>query len=88
VQSVILGGGRTDSAFDATGLAVPGDAGVEDEAGEVVLGYCAAVRGLLNDDPGGPLHPPGVRLSEALQEVRESLEHNLEAQKGGVPSRC
>jgi hypothetical protein len=26
---------------------------------EIVLEYCAAVRGMLNDDQGGPLHPPG-----------------------------
>jgi hypothetical protein len=83
-----LSGGRTDRALGATGLAVPGAAGVADEAGEVVLGYCAAVRGILNDDQGGPLHPPGVRMSEALQEVRASLERNFAAQKGGVPSRC
>src|SRR6516225_88092 len=30
-----------------------------DPAGSVVLDYCAAVRGVLNDDQGGPLHPPG-----------------------------
>jgi hypothetical protein len=83
-----LSGGRTDRALDATGLAVPGEAGVADEAGEVVLGYCAAVRGILNDDQGGPLHPPGVRMSEALQEVRASLDRNFAAQKRGVPSRC
>jgi len=83
-----LGGDRTDSALDATGCAVPGEAGVADEAGEVVLGYCAAVRGILNDDQGGPLHPPGLRMSEALQEVRESLERNLQAKKGGLQSRC
>jgi hypothetical protein len=40
-------------------LATTGDAPVEDEVGEVVLGYCAAVRGILNDSQGGPLHPPG-----------------------------
>jgi hypothetical protein len=83
-----LGGDRTDSALDATGWAVPGEADVADEAGEVVLGYCAAVRGILNDDQGGPLHPPGLRMSEALQEVRESLERNLQAKKGGLQSRC
>src|SRR2546422_8230010 len=49
-----LGGDRTDSALDATGWAVPGEAGVADEAGEGVLGYCAAGRGILHDDPGGP----------------------------------
>jgi len=50
-----LSGGRTDSALDATGVAVPGAAGVADEAGEGGLGYGAAVRGMLHDDPGGPL---------------------------------
>jgi hypothetical protein len=83
-----VGGVPTDSVLDAMGLAVRGEAGGEDEAGAVVLGYCAAVRGILNDDQGGPLHPPGVRMSEALQEVRASLERNLQAQKGGVQSRC
>src|SRR5205085_2380005 len=29
-----------------------------DPAGAVVLDYCAAVRGILNDDQGGPLQPP------------------------------
>lgn len=54
-----------------------------DSADGVVLDYCAAVRGILNDDQGGPLHPPGVRMAEALGEVRESIRRNLDAQKGG-----
>jgi hypothetical protein len=49
----------------------------------VVLDYCAAVRGILNDDQGGPLHPPGVRMAEALEDVHASLQRNVEAQKGG-----
>ena len=57
-------------------------------AGAVVLDYCAAVRGILNDDQGGPLHPPGLRMAEALGEVRRSLQRNLEARKGGGPRRC
>jgi hypothetical protein len=52
-------------------------------SGSVVLDYCAAVRGILNDDQGGPLHPPGVRMAEALTEVQESLQRNLDAGKGG-----
>jgi hypothetical protein len=83
-----LGAGRPASAREATSLAVVGDPGVADEAGEVVLGYCAAVRGMLNDSRGGPLHPPGLRMSEALQDVRDALDRNVQAQKGGVPSRC
>jgi hypothetical protein len=83
-----LGAGQTANALGTTAWTVTGAPDVEDEAGEVVLGYCAAVRGILNDDQGGPLHPPGVRMSEALQEVRASLERNLDAKKGGVPRRC
>jgi hypothetical protein len=52
----------------------------------VVLDYCTAVKGILNDDQGGPLHPPGLRMAEALQSVRQSLERNLQAEKGGLPS--
>ena len=54
-----------------------------DSASAVVLDYCAAVRGILNDDQGGPLHPPGLRMAEALKEVRESIQRNLDAKKGG-----
>src|SRR5512135_2486646 len=54
-----------------------------DSADAVVLDYCAAVRGILNDDQGGPLHPPGLRMAEALSEVRESIQRNVNEQKGG-----
>jgi hypothetical protein len=56
---------------------------VVDPAGSVVLDYCAAVRGILNDDQGGPLHPPGLRMAEALNEVQESIQRNVDAKKGG-----
>jgi len=79
---------HTDSAPEATSLATAEEPEIEDEAGEVVLGYCAAVRGILNHSQGGPLHPPGLRMSEALQDVRDSLDRNLGAKKGGRPSRC
>jgi hypothetical protein len=79
---------HTDNALEATSWATTEEAAVEVAAGEVVLGYCAAVRGILNDSQGGPLHPPGLRMSEALQEVRDSLDRNLGAHKGGLPSRC
>jgi hypothetical protein len=54
-------------------------------AGAVVRAYCAAVRGILNDDQGGPLHPPGVRMAEALGDVRASIQRNVDEQKGGSP---
>lgn len=58
-------------------------------AGQLVLDYCAVVRGILNDDQGGPLHPPGLRMADALVEVRESLERNLGTKKGGLQtSHC
>ena len=60
----------------------------EDAAGEVVLGYGAAVRGRLKDSQGGPLRPPGVRMREAVQDVRDALDRHLHAHKGGLQSRC
>jgi hypothetical protein len=49
---------------------------------DVVLGYCAAVRGILNDNRGGPIHPPGERMAEGLIEVREAIRQHPEAKKG------
>ena len=54
----------------------------DDRASDVVLDYCAAVRGILNDDQGGPLDPPGLRMADALGEVRQSVRRNLDAKKG------
>jgi hypothetical protein len=71
-----------EATVTATAAANPSPA-VVDPAGSVVLDYCAAVRGILNDDQGGPLHPPGLRMAEALHEVQESIQRNLEAIKGG-----
>jgi hypothetical protein len=55
---------------------------------EVVLDYCTAVRGILNDSQGGPLRPPGVRMSQALAEVEKSLQRNVRLKKGGTRNRC
>jgi hypothetical protein len=51
---------------------------------EVVLDDGAAVRGILHDDQGGPLPPPGRRMAEALEDVQGSLQRHLEAKKGGL----
>jgi hypothetical protein len=59
----------------------------DDPAGDVVLEYCAAVRGIVNNDQGGPLHPPGLEMSDALGEVRRSIGRNLAAKKGGSQRR-
>jgi hypothetical protein len=77
----------TSEAPEATGTATVAAAKQSpaevDPAANVVLDYCAAVRGILNDDQGGPLHPPGVRMAEALHEVQESIQRNLDVEKGG-----
>ena len=79
-----------DPAADGSGVTMPAPVGplppATDSAGAVVLDYCAAVRGILNDDQGGPLHPPGVRMAEALDEVRASIQRNVDEQKGGSQS--
>ncbi len=71
-----------EATVTATAAADPSPA-VVDPGGSVVLDYCAAVRGILNDDQGGPLHPPGVRMAEALNEVHASLQRNLGEERGG-----
>jgi len=44
------------------------------EGGDVVLDYCSVVRGILNDNHGGPYNPPGLRMVDALADVQESLD--------------
>ena len=64
-----------------------GEAPKPTEAQQVVLDYCAAVRGVLNSDQGGPLSPPGLKMAEAVREVRASIERNLGAEKKGRQRR-
>ena len=59
----------------------------QDSACDVVLDYCTAVRGILNDDQGGPLDPPGLRMADALHEVGASIQRNLDEKKGGSRKR-
>jgi hypothetical protein len=79
-------GASTPDAPEATStapVAANRSAAVADPTGSVVLDYCAAVRGILNDDQGGPLEPPGLRMAGALHEIQESLQRNLDVKKGG-----
>jgi hypothetical protein len=76
-----------EATVTASAVAANLSPAVVDPAGSVVLDYCAAVRGILNDDQGGPLHPPGVRMAEALNEVQESLRRNLGAKKDNGPRK-
>jgi hypothetical protein len=82
--------GPDDPATPVTAIAGPAEIAppaMVDPAGAVVLDDCAAVRGILNDDQGGPLHPPGLRMAEALGEVRDSIQRNLAEGKGGSRKR-
>jgi hypothetical protein len=81
--------GRTP-ALQVTPPATPRAAPTADTAQDVVLDYCAVVRGILNDDQGGPLHPPGLRMAQALAEVLDSIGRARVEKKGGPligPSR-
>ena len=89
IEQVVLRRRKDEANDESPGAAGPTTTAADpsptaaDPAGSVVLDYCAAVRGILNDDQGGPLHPPGLRMAEALGEVRESIGRNLGARKGG-----
>ena len=83
------------SKQDTTGATQPSatmpgamaEASASVSASAVVLEYCAAVRGILNDDQGGPLQPSGLRMADALGEVRESIQRSLDEKKGASPRR-
>jgi hypothetical protein len=83
--SAVGGGADTEPPPAAPVGPVDSPAPEVDSTAAVVLDYCAAVRGIVNDDQGGPLHPPGLRMAEALKEVRESIQRNLDEKKGGSP---
>lgn len=48
-----------------------------------MLDYCAVTRGILNEDQGTTLDPPGLRMARALEEVKVSLDVLQDAKKGG-----
>jgi hypothetical protein len=66
------------------GAAAGASRSAPDKDGQIVLAYCAAVRGILNDDQGGPLTPPGLRMAEGLRDVQASLQRNLALNKPGA----
>ncbi len=55
---------------------------------DVVLEYCAAIRGILNKNQGGPLDPPGLRMATSLKEVRASIERSLDTGLSGDIARA
>ena len=50
----------------------------------VVLDFCSAVRGILNDNHGGPCNPAGIRMVDALADVQESLARIAASGKSGA----
>jgi hypothetical protein len=75
------------ASAEVVGTSAAGRSAVGDSADAVVLDYCCVVRGILNDDQGGPLHPPGLRMAQALAEVRGSLGRVLALNKPGPAHR-
>jgi hypothetical protein len=63
---------------------MPGATQTTEVNDNLVLDYCAAVRGILNDDQGGPIQPPGVRMADALKDVRRSLTRILGEARPGM----
>ena len=59
--------------------------GRSDPSGEVVRGYCAAVRSAITDDGHAPLAASGLKLKARLEKVSDSLDRVT--QKGAVRRR-
>jgi hypothetical protein len=75
-----------EAGVPSTAAADPPHA-VVDAADTVVLDDRAAVRGILTDDQGGPLEPPGLRMAAALNEARAPIERDLGEKEGGSRGR-
>lgn len=41
---------------------------------QIVFDYCSAIRGILNNNRGGPLEPAGMKMAFALEEFDESIQ--------------
>jgi hypothetical protein len=62
---------------------LPPDDELFGEGEAIVLDYCSVVRGILNDNHGGPQRPPGIRMLDALKEVSRSLKRLKKLSHGG-----
>jgi hypothetical protein len=60
------------------------EGGEDDAEGEVVRGYCAAVRAALTDDGLPPLAASGLKLHDRLSRIAASLDH-VAALAGDLP---
>lgn len=87
LEREVLQAQKADQADASDTSSPPGEAEktstLSGEAGNVVLDYCSVVRGILNDNHGGPYNPPGVRMLDALADVQQSLERIASSPKVG-----
>lgn len=82
VEKKVLAEAAAPADASTQAVAVAKSAPADAERRQTVLDYSAAIRGILNDDQGGPLHPPGLRMATALDQVGESIQRSLKVQKG------
>ena len=73
---------ESDANIDSVDAVAAGSS-LAGDAGAVVLDFCSAVRGILNDNHGGPCNPPGIRMVDALADVQESLSRIAVSGKSG-----
>ena len=45
------------------------------------MDYCSAIRGILNSNQGSPVYPAGLRMFNALKQVRKSLQSNIDLKR-------
>ena len=87
LEREVLQARKTDQADAGTAGSRPGQvektSRLSGEAGNVVLDYWSVVRGILNDNHGGPYNPPGMRMLDALADVQQSLERIASSTKVG-----
>jgi len=74
----------TSASVSESSLSTSDQQPTAEDVASVVLDYCAATRGVLNANHGGPLDPPGLRMDEGLEAIGASLERCLEEKKGGL----
>lgn len=75
---------KTKSAANMDSVdAIAAGSSLAGDAGAVVLDFCSAVRGILNDNHGGPCNPPGIRMVDALADVQDSLSRIAVSGKSG-----
>jgi len=58
-----------------------------ENSAQIVFDYCPAIRGILNNNHGGPLLPAGMKMSLALEEFDESIQWCLKYKETTISSK-